>query len=69
LGLAWRTLRLKLVHPASNKIEFSHLNGNLMVPDIHPLTLTFNRNSHKGEPPTNPTLPEEESQCACQEQE
>ena len=26
---------------ASNKIEFSYLNGNLMVPAIHPLTLSL----------------------------
>jgi len=33
---------------ASNKIEFSYLNGNLMVPKIHPLTLNFDCNSRKG---------------------
>jgi hypothetical protein len=33
---------------ASNKIEFSYLNGNLMVPQIHPLTLDFDCNSRKG---------------------
>jgi len=33
---------------ASNKIEFSYLNGNLMVPTIHPLTLNFDCNSRKG---------------------
>src|SRR5882724_6876009 len=27
--------------PASNEIEFSYLNGNLMVPKIHQLTLVF----------------------------
>jgi hypothetical protein len=26
---------------ASNKIEFSYLNGNLVVPAIHPLTLSL----------------------------
>jgi hypothetical protein len=34
--------------PASIKIEFSYLNGNLMVPKIQPLTLTFDCNSRKG---------------------
>jgi hypothetical protein len=32
---------------ASNKIEFRYLNGNLMFPEIHPLTLVFERNSRK----------------------
>jgi hypothetical protein len=35
---------------ASNKIEFSYLNGNLMVPAIHPLTLGFGCNSRDGGP-------------------
>jgi hypothetical protein len=30
---------------ASNKIEFSYLNANLMVLKIHPLTLRSDRNS------------------------
>jgi hypothetical protein len=36
--------------PASNKIEFSYLNGNLMVPKIHRPTLIFDSNSRKGGP-------------------
>jgi len=36
--------------PASTKIEFSCLNGNLMVPKILPLTLIFGCNSRKGGP-------------------
>jgi hypothetical protein len=32
---------------ASNEIEFSYLNGNLMVPTIHPLTLSFGCNSRQ----------------------
>jgi hypothetical protein len=35
-------------HAASNKIEFSDLNGNLIVAKIHPLTLAFDRNPPKG---------------------
>ena len=35
-------------HAAQSKIEFSYLNPNLMVPDIHPLTLALDRNSRKG---------------------
>jgi hypothetical protein len=35
-------------HAAPSKIEFSYLNRNLMVPDIHPLTLALDRNSRKG---------------------
>jgi hypothetical protein len=38
----------RLVHAAANKIEFNYLNGNLMVPKIHPLNLNFERNSRKG---------------------
>jgi len=30
--------------PGSNKIKFSYLNWNLMVPKLHPLTLTFDNN-------------------------
>ena len=33
--------------PASTKIEFNYLNGNLMVPKIHLLTLIFGCNSRK----------------------
>jgi hypothetical protein len=36
--------------PASNKIEFSYLNGNLLVLTIHPLTLSSDCNSHDGGP-------------------
>jgi hypothetical protein len=35
---------------ASNKFEFSCLNSNLMVPKIHPLTLSFDCNSRNGGP-------------------
>ncbi len=35
---------------ASNKVEFSYLNGNLMVLTIHPLTLSFGCNSRDGGP-------------------
>jgi hypothetical protein len=35
---------------ASNKIEFSYLNGNLMVPAIHPLSLSSDCNSRDGGP-------------------
>jgi hypothetical protein len=35
---------------ASNKIEFSYLNGNLMVPRIHPLTLSGDCNSRSRGP-------------------
>jgi deoxyinosine 3'endonuclease (endonuclease V) len=37
-------------HVASNKIEFKYLNGNLMFPEIHPLTLVLERNSRKPDP-------------------
>jgi hypothetical protein len=33
---------------ASNKIEFSYLNSNLMVPNTNLLTLHFDCNSRKG---------------------
>jgi hypothetical protein len=33
-----------------NKIEFSYLNGNLMVLKIHPPTLNFGCNSRNGGP-------------------
>jgi len=36
-------------HAASNKIEFRYLNGNLMFPEIHPLTLVFECNSRKAD--------------------
>jgi hypothetical protein len=36
------------VRVASNKIEFSYLNGNLMVLNVHPLTLGLDRNSRNG---------------------
>jgi hypothetical protein len=39
----------QLLHVASNKIEFKYLNGNLMVPKIHRLTLTFDRSSRKAD--------------------
>ena len=35
---------------AQNKIEFSYLNGNLMVLKIHPLTLSSDCNSRNGGP-------------------
>jgi hypothetical protein len=35
---------------ASNKIEFSYLNGNLMVQTIHPSSLSSDRNSRYGGP-------------------
>jgi hypothetical protein len=44
----WRMLRPSPAPAASSKIEFSYLNRNLMVPDIHPLTLALDRNSRKG---------------------
>jgi hypothetical protein len=34
---------------ALNKIEFRYLNGNLMFPEIHPLTLVFECNSRKAD--------------------
>jgi hypothetical protein len=40
---AWRELRWYLA--VSNKIEFSYLNWNLMVPKLHPLTVAFYGNS------------------------
>jgi hypothetical protein len=48
LAPAWRSSGEGQYKPAANKIEFNYLNGNLMVPKIHPLTLTFDRNSRKG---------------------
>jgi hypothetical protein len=45
-ALAQRTLRRRRLRmAASNKIEFSYLNGNLMVPAVRPLTLGSDRNS------------------------
>jgi hypothetical protein len=35
--------------PAANTIEFRYLNRNLMVPQFHLLTLTFDSNSRKAE--------------------
>ncbi|SDT50129.1 hypothetical protein SAMN05444158_6537 [Bradyrhizobium canariense] len=45
LVTAWHTLRRSSCLPALNKIEFSYLNRNLMVPKLHPLTLAFDGNS------------------------
>jgi hypothetical protein len=50
LGNRWRTLRLEFGHSAATKIEFSYLNDNLMVPIVHPLSLTFDFSSPKGGP-------------------
>jgi hypothetical protein len=47
-ALAWRSSGAGWYMPASTKIEFNYLNGNLMVPKIHPLTLIFGCNSRKG---------------------
>jgi hypothetical protein len=41
LALASCTLRLRLTRAALNKFEFICLNGNLVVPNLHPLTFTF----------------------------
>jgi hypothetical protein len=37
----------EFIDAASNKIEFSYLNGNLVVRTIRRLTLTFDRISHR----------------------
>jgi hypothetical protein len=47
-GNGRRTLRLEFGRSAATKIEFSYLNDNLMVPIIHPLSLTFDFSSPKG---------------------
>ncbi len=45
--------------PASNKIQFSYLNGNLVVPKIHGLTLNLDCGcataapKRDGQPPFN----------------
>jgi hypothetical protein len=49
-ALAWRSSGAGWCMPASTKIEFNCLNGNLMVPKIHLLTLIFGCNSRKGGP-------------------
>jgi hypothetical protein len=32
---------------AANKLKFNYLNGNLMVPEIHPFSLSYDFNSDK----------------------
>jgi hypothetical protein len=53
-GAIWRSHGARFAggaSTASNEIEFSCLNGNLMVPAIHPLTLSSDGNSRSGGPP------------------
>jgi hypothetical protein len=47
--IAWTALRWSSCLPVSNKIEFSYLNGNLMVPKLRLLTLAFDGNSRKAD--------------------
>jgi len=47
--LGGRTPRRSSRLPASNKIEFSYLNANLMVPKFYPLTLPFDGLSHEAD--------------------
>jgi hypothetical protein len=45
--IAWSALRWSSCLRVSNKIEFSYLNWNLMVPKLRLLTLAFDGNSRK----------------------